>query len=287
VLDGEIVIATPSGLDFEALQLRLHPAASRVQKLAKEIPSSMVFWDVLFDGEADLMQSPFHQRRSRLEELLAGARPPVYLTPMTVDPTIAADWFLRFEGAGLDGVMAKPRNGIYEPDKRAMLKVKHERECDCVVAGFRWHKKGGGAVGSLLLGLFDAAGSLHHVGVAASFTDNKRLELASFLSPYRTDALVDHPWRSWAGKDDAGGEQPTGKRMPGGQSRWSQGKDLSWEPLRPELVVMVAYDHMQGSRFRHTAQFRRWRPDKTPRECTYAQLEVVPPHELAAIFATG
>jgi ATP-dependent DNA ligase len=281
VLDGEIVIATPSGLDFEALQLRLHPATSRVQRLATEMPASIVLWDVLFDGETDRMNSPFRERRSRLEALLAGARPPVYLTPMTFDPKVAADWFRRFEGAGLDGVMAKPRDGIYEPDKRAMLKVKHQRECDCVVAGFRWHKKGEGAVGSLLLGLWADDGALHHVGVAASFTDKRRVELAAFLSPYREDAMVDHPWRSWAARNEG-----AGTRVPGGQSRWSQGKDLSWEPVRPELVAMVAYDHMQGSRFRHTAQFRRWRPDKSPRECTYAQLEVVPPHELAAIFAT-
>ena len=195
---------------------------------------------------------------------------------------MASDWFRRFEGAGLDGVMAKPAQGIYEPDKRVMLKVKHERDCDCVVAGFRWHKKGEGTlVGSLLLGLFDDAGALQHVGVCASFTLEKRRELVEFLAPYRKDALAHHPWKGWAEADCA--EQ----RMPGGQSRWSQGKDLSWEPLRPELVVEVAYEHMQGSRFRHMAQFRRWRTDKSPRDCTYAQLEVVPPQELMEIFPSG
>jgi ATP-dependent DNA ligase len=182
--------------------------------------------------------------------------------------------------------MAKTRNGTYEPDKRTMLKVKHERECDCVVAGFRWHKKGDGtAVGSLLLGLFDDSGVLHHVGVCASFTGEKRRELVEFLAPYRENALAWHPWKEWAAPGISG--ENTGQRMPGGQSRWSHGKDLSWEPLRPELVVEVAYDHMQGSRFRHTAQFRRWRPDKKPQDCTYAQLEVVPPQELEEIFAGG
>jgi ATP-dependent DNA ligase len=287
VLDGEIVIATPRGLDFEALQQRLHPAASRVKKLAAETPASIVFWDVLFDGEADLMARPFHERRAKLERLLAGARPPIHLTPMTVDRAVAADWFERFEGAGLDGVMAKPRDGLYEPDKRVMLKVKHERECDCVVAGFREHKMGGGAIGSLLLGLFDEAGRLHHVGVAASFTEKKRMELAAFLEPYRADALASHPWRDWARRPPDEGVAPEGRRVPGAESRWSQGKDLSWEPLRPELVVMVAYEHMQGGRFRHTAQFRRCRQDKRPADCTYAQLEVVPPYELGAIFAAA
>jgi ATP-dependent DNA ligase len=196
---------------------------------------------------------------------------------------VAADWFRRFEGAGLDGVIAKPASGIYEPDKRVMLKVKHERECDCVVAGFRWHKKGEHtAVGSLLLGLFDDSGTLQHVGVCASFTEEKRRELTEFLRPYRENALAGHPWKLWA--EHAGG---AGQRIPGGQSRWSQGKDLSWEPLRPELVAEVAYEHMQGTRFRHMAHFRRWRTDKRPRDCTYAQLEVVPPHEVAQIFAGG
>jgi ATP-dependent DNA ligase len=178
-------------------------------------------------------------------------------------------------------VMAKPMAGVYEPDKRVMFKVKHERDCDCVVAGFRWYKTGEGDVGSLLLGLFDDSGALQHVGVCASFTKEKRRELAEFLAPYRRDALAHHPWGGWAAPDGAG------QRMPGGQSRWSQGKDLSWEPLRPELVVEVAYEHMQGSRFRHMAQFRRWRSDKKPSDCTYAQLEVVAPQELMEIFASG
>ncbi len=281
-LDGEVVVARSDGLDFEALQLRIHPAASRVAMLAREIPASIVFWDLLCIDDRDLRGVPFEQRRRELEAALGRPKPPLHLTPATTDRAVAADWFERFEGAGLDGVMAKRASGLYEPNKRVMLKVKHERECDCVVAGFRWHKNGQGkAVGSLLLGLYDDAGKLHHVGVSASFTDAKRRELVETLAPYRKDALVDHPWREWAGMDhDEGG----GQRMPGGKSRWSQGKDLSWEPLRPELVIEVSYDHMQGSRFRHTAHFRRWRKDKRPRDCTFAQLEVVAPQELAAIF---
>jgi ATP-dependent DNA ligase len=215
--------------------------------------------------------------------MLASAAPPLHITPATRDRMVAADWFQRFEGAGLDGVIAKPESGIYEPNKRVMLKVKHERECDCVVAGFRWHKNAhGSAIGSLLLGLFDDAGHLEHVGVCASFTAARRRELVTFLAPYREHAIEGHPWRAWAAAEH---NEDVGHRRPGAQSRWSQGKDLSWEALRPELVVQVAYDHMQGSRFRHTAQFRRWRNDKRPSECTFAQLEVVPPHELAAIFA--
>jgi len=285
VLDGEIVIARENGLDFDALQLRLHPAASRVKMLAKQIPASIVFFDLLAEGHRDLTGEPFATRRAALEALLATAAPPVHITPATRDAVMAEDWFRRFEGAGLDGVMAKPVAVTYEPNKRVMLKVKHERDCDCVVAGFRWYKKGERtAVGSLLLGLFDHSGALQHVGVCASFTDEKRRELTEFLAPYRRDALADHPWKAWAG-DASEGE--FGHRMPGGQSRWSQGKDLSWEPLRPELVAEVAYEHMQGMRFRHMAHFRRWRTDKPPAQCTYEQLEVVPPHELAAIFACG
>jgi ATP-dependent DNA ligase len=286
VLDGEIVIAGEGGLDFEALQLRLHPAASRVKMLSGQIPASIVFFDLLCEGSRDLRQTPFIERRARLEALLGNASPPLHLTPATRDRAIAADWFQRFEGAGLDGVVAKRESGVYESNKRVMLKVKHERDCDCVVAGFRWHKGGQGtAIGSLLLGLYNDEGRLEHVGVCASFTTAKRHELVTFLAPYRENALEGHPWREWADWEKSNEGSP--QRRPGVGSRWSQGKDLSWEPLRPELVVQVAYDHMQGSRFRHTAQFRRWRPDKPPRECTYAQLEVVPPHELAAIFATG
>lgn len=284
VLDGEIVIVQDGELDFDSLQLRLHPAASRVKLLSKQIPASVVFFDLLCEEKRDLRNEPFQARRRELESMLASAAPPIHLTPATQDRELASDWFQRFEGAGLDGVVAKQGSGIYEPNKRVMLKVKHERDCDCVVAGFRWHKKGDRTlVGSLLLGLFDDAGALQHVGVCASFSTAKRKELVDFLAPYRKDALASHPWGHWA--DHEGNEEP--KRMPGGQSRWSQGKDLSWEPLRPELVVEVAYDHMQGDRFRHTAQFRRWRFDKKPTECTYAQLEVVPPQELAAIFPQG
>jgi ATP-dependent DNA ligase len=281
VLDGEIVVATANGLDFEALQLRIHPAASRVKLLAQEIPTSIVFFDLLSEGNRDLREAPFDERRAQLESALAKAAPPLHLTPATADPAVAADWFRRFEGAGLDGVMAKLVSGRYEPNKRVMLKVKHERECDCVVAGFRWHKRGERtAVGSLLLGLYNDSGDLQHVGVSASFTDQKRRELVDLLAPYRENALASHPWKEWASHGDA-----DGKRMPGAMSRWSQGKDLSWEPIRAELVVEVAYDHMQGNRFRHTAQFRRWRTDKKPRDCTFAQLEVVSPQELAEIFA--
>jgi ATP-dependent DNA ligase len=286
VLDGEIVIARDSVLDFEALQLRLHPAASRVKLLSKQIPASVVFFDLLSEGDRDLRGETFETRRERLERMLARAVPPVHLTPATRDRTIASDWFRRFEGAGLDGVMAKPAAGTYEPNKRVMLKVKHERECDCVVAGFRWYKRGErNAVGSLLLGLYDDHGTLQHVGVCASFTEARRRELVEFLTPYRENALANHPWKEWAGQEPVEGE--AGRRMPGGQSRWSQGKDLSWEPVQPVLVAEVTYEHMQGARFRHMSHFKRWRTDKRPRECTYAQLEVVPPHELATIFAAG
>ena len=281
VLDGEIVIATERGLDFDLLQLRIHPAASRVTMLSQQTPASVVFFDLLCEGDRNLCGEPFHERRKHLERMLGEAPPPIHITPATQEANVASDWFRRFEGAGLDGVMAKQMDGTYEPDKRVMLKIKHERDCDCVVAGFRWHKTGEGNVGSLLLGLFDDAGGLQHVGVCASFTTAKRRELAEFLLPYRRDALVNHPWAGWA---EAGAFE---QRMPGGQSRWSQGKDLSWEPLRPELVVEVAYEHMQGPRFRHMAHFRRWRTDKQPSDCTYAQLEVVPPQELMEIFSSG
>jgi ATP-dependent DNA ligase len=284
VLDGEIVVARDGALDFDALQLRIHPAASRVKLLSEQIPASIVFFDLLCEGDRDLRGMAFQDRRVKLESLLSSAASPLHLTPATTERSTAADWFRRFEGAGLDGVIAKPVLGTYEPNKRVMLKVKHERDCDCVVAGFRWHKKGARtAVGSLLLGLFDDSGALQHVGVCASFTDKKRRELVEFLAPYRKNALADHPWKDWAEYEQSSGEAD--RRMPGGQSRWSSGKDLSWEPLRPELVVEVAYDHMQENRFRHTAQFRRWRTDKKPSDCTYDQLEFVPPEELAVIFA--
>jgi ATP-dependent DNA ligase len=280
VLDGEIVIAGASGLDFDALQLRIHPAASRVKLLSKQTPASIVFFDLLAEGQRDLRADPFASRRKRLEAMLSSARPPIHITPATRAKAIAEDWFRRFEGAGLDGVMAKLADGMYESDKRVMLKIKHERDCDCVVAGFRWYKDSEDtAIGSLLLGLYDSAGSLQHVGVCSSFKKERRVELVDYLAPYRKHAEQRHPWLA------EGTVVASGDRIPGGQSRWSAGKDLSWEPLRPELVVEVAYEHMQGSRFRHMAQFRRWRLDKKPLDCTYEQLEVVPPQELTAIFA--
>ncbi len=279
VLDGEIVISAGGRLDFDALQLRVHPAASRIQKLSIETPASIVFFDLLCLGDRDLTMEPLEVRAKLLAEVIAEVTPPLHRTPSTTDRQIAEDWFKRFEGAGLDGVMAKPRTGTYEPNKRSMLKVKHERDCDCVVAGFRWHKnENGTAVGSLMLGLYDAAGILQNVGVCASFSMPKRKELVTFLEPYRRDALTDHPWI-------VGGEEIEDQRVPGSPSRWNSGKDLSWIALRPELVVEVAYEHMQGNRFRHIAQFRRWRSDKAPADCTYEQLEVVPPTELSVVFA--
>jgi ATP-dependent DNA ligase len=283
VLDGEIVIATPDGLDFDLLQLRLHPAASRVNKLAKETPSSFVAFDALAADGEDLRGVEQHARRKRLERLLAQAAPPIHLTPITTDRATAAEWLQRFEGAGLDGVIAKPHDGIYEPGKRAMIKIKHVRTADCVVAGFRWHKNGKGTlIGSLLLGLYDESGRLHHVGVTSSFTMEKRKALAEELAPLRANALDAHPWREWAEFD---AHEMT--RMPGGQSRWSAGKDLSWEPLRLERVCEVKYDHMQGDRFRHAAVFQRWRFDKPPAECRYDQLEVTTPYELAKVFGAA
>jgi ATP-dependent DNA ligase len=283
VLDGEIVIATDHGLDFDALQMRLHPAASRVAKLALETPSAFVAFDAMAADGEDLRQIAQHERRARLERLLAHVKPPIYLTPMTRDPVLASEWLSRFEGAGLDGVIAKPLQAMYEPGKRAMIKIKHARTADCVVAGFRWHKEGRNErVGSLLLGLYDDAGRLHHVGVTSSFTITRRKELAQELAPLRERALDGHPWRDWATVDAAGTT-----RMPGGQSRWSAGKDLSWEPLRIERVCEVKYDHMQGDRFRHAAVFQRWRPDKPPAECGYDQLEVTPAYELEKVFGAG
>jgi ATP-dependent DNA ligase len=278
VIDGEIVIATPKGLDFDALQLRLHPAQSRVMKLASETPASFVGFDVLASGGRDLRAAPQVERRQQLEKLLRGIAPPIHLTPMTRDRALAADWLDRFEGAGLDGVIAKPERGAYEPGKRAMIKVKHARTADCVVAGFRWHKSGEGNVGSLLLGLYDRKGRLQHVGVTSSFTMAVRRQLAKELEPLRKDALVNHPWREWA----AGAHEMT--RMPGGQSRWSAGKDLSWEPLRIERVCEVKYDHLQGDRFRHAAVFLRWRPDRSPDDCRYDQLDVTTAYELEKVF---
>jgi ATP-dependent DNA ligase len=282
VVDGEIVIATPGGLDFDALQMRLHPAASRVARLAQETPAAFVAFDAIAVDGRDLRDVAQSERRMRLERLLANTKPPIHLTPMTRDSGQASEWLARFEGAGLDGVMAKPANGTYQPGKRAMIKVKHARTADCVVAGFRWHKAGKGElVGSLLLGLYDDTHRLHHVGVTSSFTMAMRRLLAAELAPLRERALDSHPWREWA-EDDG----PM-TRMPGGQSRWSAGKDLSWEPLRIERVCEVKYDHMQGSRFRHAAVFERWRPDKPPIDCGYDQLEVTRPYELEKVFGAA
>jgi ATP-dependent DNA ligase len=282
VVDGEIVIATPQGLDFDALQLRLHPAASRVAKLAQTTPASFVAFDLLATGGRDVRSMPQAERRVLLERMLAGAQPPIHLTPMTRDPAQAAEWLARFEGAGLDGVIAKPEHGTYAAGKRTMVKVKHVRTADCVVAGFRWHKAGKDAlVGSLLLGLYDDRGGLQHVGVTSAFTMSARRQLAVDLAPLREHALDGHPWREWASMD---GEAT---RMPGAQSRWSAGKDLSWEPLRVERVCEVKYDHMQGPRFRHAAIFLRWRPDKRPIDCRYDQLEVTTPYELAKVFGAA
>jgi ATP-dependent DNA ligase len=280
VLDGEIVIATPRGLDFDALQLRLHPAESRVQKLAKETPSSFVAFDALAVEGHSLMAAPQAERRVRLERLMRGMKRPLVLTPMTRDRGQAQHWLEQFEGAGLDGVIAKPAAGTYQPGKRAMIKVKHARTAECVVAGFRWHKSAGDAVGSLLLGLYDDEGMLQHVGVTSSFTMAMRRQLAKELAPLRKNAMQGHPWRDWA----AAGES---SRMPGAQSRWSAGKDLSWEPLRIERVCEVKYDHLQGDRFRHAATFLRWRPDKRPPDCRYDQLGVTKPYELENVFSSG
>jgi ATP-dependent DNA ligase len=281
VVDGEIVIATEHGLDFDALQLRLHPAASRTKKLSKETPSSFIAFDVLAVEGLTLMAASQATRRAALEQLLRRAKPPVYLTPVTRDRTIALDWLTRFEGAGLDGVVAKPESGIYLPGKRAMIKVKHVRTADCVVAGFRWYKSGKDAIGSLLLGLYDPHGVLQHVGVTSSFTMAMRRQLVKELAPLRKNAMEGHPWREWAG---AAAES---SRMPGSHSRWSAGKDLSWEPLGIERVCEVKYDHMQGERFRHAGIFLRWRPDKGPQDCRFDQLEVAKPYELERIFSSG
>lgn len=282
VLDGELVIASPHGLNFDALQMRLHPAASRAAKLAKETPAAFVAFDLLGVGGRSLMSLEQQQRRAELETLLEQTTPPIYLTPMTRDRDRAAEWLREFEGAGLDGVIAKPEDAVYQPGKRAMIKIKHARTADCVVAGFRWYKDHPDAVGSLLLGLFDDRARLQHVGVTSSFTMARRKELATEFESLRRDALKDHPWREWAEAQ----AHATG-RMPGGQSRWSAGKDLSWEPLRVERVCEVKYDHLQGDRFRHAATFLRWRQDKEPKDCRYDQLEVTAPYELERVFGAG
>ena len=273
VVDGELIVALGDRLDFDSLQLRLHPAESRVRKLASEIPASFVAFDLLADGDTSLLDSGFGERRARLEKVLARAKPPIHLTPATDDVTVAREWFDQFEGAGLDGIVAKGRDVPYRPDERLMRKVKHARTADCVVAGFRWHKSGP-VVGSLLLGLYDGD-QLRHVGVAASFPMARRKTLVDELARYRKGAEKAHPWY---GEFAAHG--------PGGAgSRWNANKDLSFEPLRPELVAEVGYDHMEGPRFRHTAQFKRWRPDRDPTSCTYEQLEVPVRYDLAELLA--
>lgn len=278
VVDGEIVIAGAKGLDFDALLQRIHPAESRVRKLAVETPASFVAFDLLALDDEDLRARPFSERRAKLEKALRRAKDPLHLTPATRSPEVALQWLEQFEGAGLDGVMVKPLALPYVEGKREMLKVKHERTADCVVGGFRWHKDGQG-IGSLLLGLFDASGTLHHVGVATGFSVTKRRSLVEELSPLRMEARAKHPWAG-AGLEEAEAQQ----RMPGGPSRWNNRRDLSWEPLRPERVVEVAYDHMQGDRFRHATKFVRWRPDREPSSCTYAQLATAVPTELDSVF---
>lgn len=285
VVDGEIVVphAAGEGLDFDALQQRIHPAESRVRLLAERTPASFVAFDLLALGDDDLMATPFAERRARLERILR-PHPAVHLTPATTDRSLAERWFTRFEGAGLDGVMAKPLQGVYTPDQRTLVKVKHERTADCAVAGFRIHKDGEG-VGSLLLGLFDGAsdeppGRLHHVGVCAAFTAAFRRQLLDELTPLTADALIAHPWREWAEL-----QAHPDQRMPGGGSRWNAGKDLSFVPVRVERVVEVTFGQLENGRFRHGVQFRRWRPDRTPESCRYDQLEVaspVPFHDLIA-----
>ncbi len=293
VLDGEIVIAGPAGLDFDSLLQRIHPAASRVARLASQTPASFVAFDLLALGDLDLRPLPLAQRRAALEKVLGGVTAPVHLTPATTDRDRAVEWFERFEGAGLDGVVAKAAGAAYLEGVRSWVKVKHERTADCVVGGFRWHR-GGVGVGSLLLGLYDAGRTLHHVGVTASFTDQRRRALVDELAPHRLLELAGHPWAQMPGAGAPAPDAPTAAeppghavpagRRPGGQSRWSAGKDLSWEPLAPELVCEVAYDHLQGQRFRHATTFRRWRPDRNAESCSYDQLEVVTPELLSEVF---
>jgi ATP-dependent DNA ligase len=279
VIDGEIVIPDGSGkrLDFEALLQRIHPAASRVEMLAATTPAHFIAFDLLALGDSDLTGQPFTERRAALERVLATTGPPLHLTPATTDRDIASGWFRQFEGAGLDGLIAKPAGGIYEPDKRVMLKVKHERTADCVVAGYRTHKSGEDAIGSLLLGLYTPDGKLASVGVVGAFPMARRRELFGELQPLVT-TFDGHPW-NWA-------EHHAGERTPrkAEASRWNAAKDLSFIPLRPERVLEVRYDHMEGARFRHTTQFVRWRPDREPRSCTYAQLEEPVSYDLAEIL---
>jgi len=286
VLDGEVVIARPEGgLDFDSLLLRIHPAASRVRMLAEASPASFVAFDCLAEADDDLRPRSFAERRKRLAGLLADPPASVRLTPSTTDPALAQHWFDVFEGAGLDGVIGKRADGPYAPGKRTMAKIKHARTADCVVAGFRWHKNGPGTlIGSLMLGLYNDAGDLQSVGVTSSFTMAKRAELVEFLEPYRSGGMEDHPWRDWAAAEASAVEQ--GRRLPGAQSRWNRGKDLSWEPVRVELVCEVAFDHLQGDRFRHATTIRRWRPDRSPADCRYDQLTETPSALLADLFGS-
>lgn len=279
VVDGEIVIAHDGRLHFEELLERIHPADSRVRTLAERTPASLVAFDLLALGSDALLHEPQSARREALVEALRPARAPVYIAPATTDQELARRWFTQFEGAGLDGVIAKPLDLPYRPGDRAMFKIKHARTADCVVAGYRLHKSGP-VVGSLLLGLYDGDGQLQHVGVCASFPMARRRALVEELAPLLMDEVSGHPWGAWT--DEAAHAT---RRMPGGPSRWSGGKDLSWVPLRPERVCEVAYDHMEGSRFRHTAQFRHWRPDRTPESCTYAQLEEPVGYDLGQLLA--
>ncbi|GAC1313458.1 MAG: ATP-dependent DNA ligase [Acidimicrobiales bacterium] len=280
VVDGEIVIAGRGGLDFDALLNRIHPADSRVQMLAVETPASFVAFDLLALGDRDLRTEPFSVRREMLVAALGAAGPPLHVTPATEDRDQAIDWFVRFEGAGLDGVVAKPLHLPYREGERVMVKVKHERTADVVVAGFRWHKSGG-VVGSLLLGLW-AGGRLQHIGVSSAFTAKRRVELVEELTPLRLDEPGGHPWAEWASS-----AAHAAQRLPGATSRWNAGKDLSFVLLRPELVAEVAFNQLQGDRLRHPAQFLRWRPDRDAASCTYDQLETAVPEELAEVFAAG
>jgi len=281
VVDGELIIAQRDRLDFDALQMRLHPAASRIDLLANKTPAQVVAWDLLALGDEDLSEVPFEQRRSLLEDLLRDVEPPIHLTPATRDVAQARDWFERFEGAGLDGVIAKRADGVYEPGKRAMLKLKHQRTVDCVLAGFRWHKNGPGELlGSMILGLYGDDGRLHQIGVAASFTAAKRKSLMAEIEPLRDGALDAHPWAAWA-------EQEGRERRPGVQSRWSAGKSLSWEPVRVERVVEVGYNHFDSGRLRHPGHFKRWRDDREPASCTLGQVEVAAPFELTGVLGDG
>jgi ATP-dependent DNA ligase len=332
VLDGEVVVAGAAGLDFDALSQRVHPAESRVRLLAEKTPASFVAFDLLALGDRDVRKAPFHERRRLLEAMFEAARPGapgrggaaragtalglagtgsgVHLTPATRDPSEAQDWFERFEGAGLDGVVAKLADLEYVAGKRVMVKVKHERTAEFVVGGFRWYRPSAGTgalggagtgagpagtgagpagasqeIGSLLLGLYDADGQLAHVGVIGAFPAEQRRQLVEVLGPHRVEAgagLEEHPWAEWATLSEE-----AGARLPGARSRWNATKDLSFEPLRPDLVVEATYEHLQGRRLRHTAQFRRWRPDREARSCTYEQLGAVVPFLLADVFGAG